>query len=193
MTMSQWSADAATPPAAGLVAVPEKVIMSSTSHVVPAAGAVIVAVGGVLLAVIVIGELIVDAPCGSVTRSLAVYVPGCVYVKLGWEAVESSKPRRRRGSRHADRLPLGVARCGAVERHLKRAAHGCVGCGRPPVAGSVKYADAGSCLRRSRRSRARPGRPGRRPGWPPARKDALVLGSGSPPAPANMTQMQSRE
>ncbi len=52
--------------------------MSSTSHVVPAAGAVIVAVGGVLFAVIVIGELIVDAPCVSVTRSLAVYVPGCV-------------------------------------------------------------------------------------------------------------------
>jgi hypothetical protein len=62
---------------------------SPTFHVVPAAGVWIVAVGGLLPAAIVTGELVLACPALSVTRRRALNVPGCEYVKLGFAAVES--------------------------------------------------------------------------------------------------------
>ena len=63
--------------------------MSPTFQVVLAAGVSITAVGGVLPAEIVTADVPV-APDGSVTRRVAVRVPGCVYVKLAVAEVASS-------------------------------------------------------------------------------------------------------
>jgi len=68
-TSSHCSAAAPRLPCCGSLALPENEIVSPTFHVVPAVGVRIVAVGGVLFAVIAIGELTVLAPCGSLTRN----------------------------------------------------------------------------------------------------------------------------
>ena len=67
----QDSADAGSGPSCASVALPAKSITSPTFQVVPAAGEVIVAVGGVLPALIVTAA-VPDAPWLSVTRRLAV-------------------------------------------------------------------------------------------------------------------------
>jgi hypothetical protein len=87
----QVSLDAGSVPSCASFAVPENEITSPTRHVTDDVGVMIVGVGGVLLAEIVSGALSAAAPWLSVTRSLAVYVPGWVYVHDGFAAVESSK------------------------------------------------------------------------------------------------------
>src|ERR671930_2047199 len=85
----QLSREAGSVPSSRSVALPEKLIGSPTFHVKVERGEEIVGTGGWFPAAIVIGELTLDAPLLSVTMRRTVYVPGVVYVKLGFCAVES--------------------------------------------------------------------------------------------------------
>ena len=70
-TAYQLSLDAGSGPSCASLALPAKLITSPTFQVVPAAGAVIVAAGGVLPTLIGTAAVL-DAPALSVTRRLAV-------------------------------------------------------------------------------------------------------------------------
>ena len=63
---------------------------SPTFHVSVPCGDVIVGTGGVLSALMTIGDEVLVAPCESVTRSRVEYVPADTYVREGLTAVESS-------------------------------------------------------------------------------------------------------
>src|SRR5918994_5101944 len=85
----QLSPLAGTDPPPARVAEPVKLISSSTAQVVPAAGVVIVGVGGAPTSIVTVSMS--SRPLGSRTRSRAWWLPVCVYVKLAWAEVESSK------------------------------------------------------------------------------------------------------
>src|SRR5215210_5428237 len=88
MTTDHESRDAGRFPSLASVAEPRKLTVSPTPQVNVLAGASIVAVGGASPALIVTPSVPV-APWLSVTRSLAVYLPGELYVYAGWEDEES--------------------------------------------------------------------------------------------------------
>jgi hypothetical protein len=79
MMRVQVRADAGRVPCCWSLAEPENAITSPTFQVREADGAVIVAVGGVLFALMV-REVVPLAPSGSVTRRRTVWFPGFVYV-----------------------------------------------------------------------------------------------------------------
>jgi hypothetical protein len=95
----QERAEAGSVPCCWSVAWPENEMRSPTLHVVPVAGVSIVAVAGVLFAEIVTGALIADWFWLSVTRSFALYGPGCPRCRSAARPSNRRRPRRRRDPR----------------------------------------------------------------------------------------------
>src|SRR6185312_8040501 len=91
MTSDQLSREAGSAPSCLSVAWPENGIVWPTVQCNEGVGESMTGTGAVFPAEIVIGALLVEAPSLSVTRRTALYVPGAVYVYVGFTALESPK------------------------------------------------------------------------------------------------------